>query len=140
MRNTFFFFLPFVFLLHSYHSPVRTGVLSTGAMEPHTLVGHGLNIRPGICPVVYNKHVKTLDWLVGTITDNYTSRMLLLIEMRMNTQCETRQCSHTSRIRLDLAGIYKLQVTSHRTRPLSYTSLVWYSYVIDISVLICNTN
>jgi hypothetical protein len=34
-----FFLLFFVFVLHLYHSLVKTGVLSTGAIESHTLVG-----------------------------------------------------------------------------------------------------
>jgi hypothetical protein len=36
------FFTICVFGLHFYHSPFKTGVLSPGAMELHTLVGHGL--------------------------------------------------------------------------------------------------
>jgi hypothetical protein len=46
LSKTNFFLVCFiticVFVLHPYHSPVKTRVLSTGTMELHTLIGHGL--------------------------------------------------------------------------------------------------
>jgi hypothetical protein len=67
-----FLFLPFVF--RCYTLIVKTIVLSIGAMKTHTLT-HWLftayNTQPGICPVVPEKHVKTLVRLVDIITDNH---------------------------------------------------------------------
>jgi hypothetical protein len=64
------------------------------------------NTQPGICPVVPERHMKTLDRLGCTITDNHVSRMLVHMKMRINTHYEIGQCSHPSRIRLDLARTY----------------------------------
>jgi hypothetical protein len=130
---TFFFFFLFMFLCYTL-----TIVMSRQSSLVDTCYGIAHtdwswpNTQPGICPVGPEKHVKTLDRLIGTISDNHVPpECSSIMEMRINTHCKTRQCcSHTSRIRLDLARTYKLQITRHRPRPLSY----WARFEIGFGV------
>jgi hypothetical protein len=93
-------------------------VLSTGAMELHTLIGHGLIHSPAFALLSQRNTWKL--WTGYNLRQSYTSRILVHMEMY---KYETRQCSHTSRIRLDLTRTYKLQVTSYQPRPLSFKGI-----------------
>jgi hypothetical protein len=104
MRAYYFFFIFFllfcVFVLHPYHGPVKTEsyrqvlyrIAHTDCSRPNT--------QPGISPVVPKKHVKTLDRLVGTISDNHvppecscTSWKCVLIHIAKHDNALTRHVS-----------------------------------------------
>jgi hypothetical protein len=116
----FFFFLLLVFLCYTLTIvPSRPSLIDRCYGIVHTGWSRS-NTQLGICPVVPEKHVKTVDRL-----QSQTIMYLPNARAYGNVyKYETRQCSHTSRIHLDLARTYKLQVTSHRPRPISYSDYI----------------
>jgi hypothetical protein len=122
----FFFFFFFVFLCYTLTIvPSRQsslvdrcyGIAHTDWSRPNTP-------QPGICPVIPEKHVKTLDRLVGTISDNHVPPYLPNARAYGNaykyTLRNTTMLSYVTYPPRPGSNLYKLQVTRHRPRPLSY--------------------